>query len=80
MKVYNKQSNNELTIELQNKLNKIREKKQFDAKQYIENKSNILKEFRTCYDNGSFVPETYEQMLEREFMEDNNLKKEEDNL
>ena len=51
-----------------------------DQARAIENKSNILKEFRTCYDNGSFVPETYEQMLEREFMEDNNLKKEEDNL
>lgn len=35
----------------------------------VENKVNILKEFRVSYDNEMFVPETYDQMIERELKE-----------
>ena len=35
----------------------------------IENKTNVLKTFNRFYDNKEFVPETYEQMVERELNE-----------
>lgn len=50
-----------------------------DQANAIENKTNILKEFKTCYDNKSFVPETQEQELIRlekeqlEYLEKNKL-------
>ena len=40
-----------------------------DKARAIENKTNILKYFKSSYDNKSFVPETYEQMIEREYKE-----------
>lgn len=40
-----------------------------DEASAIENKTSILKEFKQCYDNKSFIPETYEQMIEREYKE-----------
>lgn len=51
-----------------------------DQARAIENKVNILKEFKVEYDNGTFIPETYEEMIEREFQEDNSLKNKESNL
>ena len=50
-----------------------------DQASAIDNKVSILKEFKSCYDNKIFIPETYEEMIEREFREqeenkvDNNL-------
>lgn len=40
-----------------------------DQANAIENKTTILKEFKYSYDNKLFVPETYEQMIEREYKE-----------
>ena len=40
-----------------------------DQANAIENKSSILNEFATCYEKKIFVPETYEQMIERELKE-----------
>lgn len=40
-----------------------------DKARAIENKTNILKYFKVSYDNKNFVPETYEQMLDREYNE-----------
>ena len=40
-----------------------------DQANAIENKTNILNEFNTCYNNKTFIPETYEQMIEREYQE-----------
>lgn len=40
-----------------------------DQARAIENKTNILKEFKYSVDKKEFIPETYEQMLEREFKE-----------
>ena len=35
----------------------------------IENKSEILRSYKQDYDNKVFIPETYEQMVEREYLE-----------
>ena len=40
-----------------------------DQASAIDNKVSILKEFKNCYENKIFVPETYEEMIEREFKE-----------
>lgn len=40
-----------------------------DEASAIENKTSIIKEFKQCYDNKTFVPETYEEMIEREYKE-----------
>ena len=40
-----------------------------DEASAIENKTDILKTFKSSYDKKIFVPETYEQMIEREFKE-----------
>lgn len=40
-----------------------------DKARAIENKTNILKYFKTSYESGEFVPETYEEMLEKEYKE-----------
>lgn len=40
-----------------------------DQARAIENKISILKRFKTSYDNKMFIPETYEQMIEREYKE-----------
>lgn len=40
-----------------------------DEADAIENKKNILSNFKASYENKSFVPETYEQMIERELKE-----------
>lgn len=40
-----------------------------DKARAIENKTNILKYFKSSYDNKSFIPETYEEMIEREYKE-----------
>ena len=45
-----------------------------DKASAIENKTDILKTFKSCYENGSFVPETYEQMIEREYREQEQAK------
>ena len=42
-----------------------------DQANAIENKTNILGEFKASYDNKSFIPETYEEMIERELREQN---------
>lgn len=46
-----------------------------DEASAIENKTSILKEFKQCFDNKSFIPETYEQMIEREYKEQEEHKK-----
>ena len=40
-----------------------------DQANAIENKTSILKSFKQCTDNKIFVPETYEEMIERELKE-----------
>lgn len=40
-----------------------------DKASAIENKVDIIKTFKSSYDNKLFVPETYEEMIEREFKE-----------
>lgn len=40
-----------------------------DQARAIENKTNILKQFKTCYENGMFVPEDDDEMIEREYQE-----------
>ena len=40
-----------------------------DKARAIENKTDILKYFKVSYDKKDFVPETYEQMIEREYKE-----------
>lgn len=40
-----------------------------DKARAIENKTDILKYFKNAYERKEFVPETYEQMIEREFRE-----------
>ena len=40
-----------------------------DQARAIENKSDILKDFKVAYDNKEFRIETYEQMIEREYKE-----------
>ena len=40
-----------------------------DKARAIENKTDILKYFKNAYDKKEFVPETYEQMIEREYNE-----------
>jgi len=47
-----------------------------DQANAIENKTSILKQFKFSLDNKMFVPETYEQMIEREFKEQKNKKEE----
>ena len=47
-----------------------------DQANAIENKSNILKEFKVSYDKKFFVAETYEQMIEREYNEQLSLESE----
>lgn len=45
-----------------------------DKARAIENKTDILKYFKSSYDNHDFVPETYEQMIEREYREQQSAK------
>ena len=45
MKVYNEQSDNLLNDQLINQLEKIREDRKFNAKEYIEQKSNLLNQY-----------------------------------
>lgn len=45
-----------------------------DKASAIENKTDILKTFKSCYENKSFVPETYEEMIEREYREQEQAK------
>ena len=45
-----------------------------DKASAIENKVDILKTFKSTYDNKLFIPETYEQMIEREFLEQEQAK------
>ena len=45
-----------------------------DKASAIENKVDILKTFKSTYDNKLFVPETYEQMIEREYLEQEQAK------
>ena len=40
-----------------------------DQARAIENKVSILKDFKTSYDNKTFIYETYEEMIEREYQE-----------
>ena len=40
-----------------------------DKARAIENKTDILKYFKYSYENKLFIPETYEQMIEREYQE-----------
>lgn len=40
-----------------------------DKARAIENKTDILKYFKCAYDKKEFIPETYEEMIEREFRE-----------
>jgi hypothetical protein len=40
-----------------------------DKASAIENKVDILKTFKSSYDTKMFVPETYDEMIEREFKE-----------
>ena len=40
-----------------------------DQSNAIENKANILKDFKTSYESKSFPMETYEEMIEREYQE-----------
>lgn len=40
-----------------------------DQARAIENKSDVLNEFHTTTEKGLFVPETYEEMIEREYKE-----------
>lgn len=40
-----------------------------DKARAIENKTDILKYFKSAYDSKAFVPETYEEMIEREYKE-----------
>lgn len=47
-----------------------------DKARAIENKTDILKYFKQSYDKKEFVPETYEQMIEREFQEQEQQKQE----
>ena len=49
MKVYNEQSDRELSEQLKEILKKIREKRNFNAKDYIEQKSNLLNEYMSKY-------------------------------
>ncbi len=49
MKVYNEQSDNLLDEQLINKLQEIRKQRNFDAKKYIENKTNLLNEYMNKY-------------------------------
>ena len=46
-----------------------------DQARAIENKTDILKDFKTAYDNKEFRIETYEQMIEREYQEQQERKK-----
>lgn len=55
MKVYNEQSDNKITLELQNKLNNFRNNKNFDAKKYIENKSDILNKYMKKFNLSACV-------------------------
>ena len=47
-----------------------------DQANAIENKTDILKGFKKSYDNKTFIPETYEEMLEREYKEQLSLEQE----
>lgn len=49
MKVYNEQSDNLLNDQLINQLEKIREDRKFNAKEYIEQKSNLLNQYMNKY-------------------------------
>ena len=40
-----------------------------DKARAIENKTDILKYFKKSYESKMFIPETYEQMIEREYQE-----------
>ena len=40
-----------------------------DQANAIDNKVSILKSFKSCYEEKLFVPESYEEMIEREFKE-----------
>lgn len=51
-----------------------------DQASAIENKTSILKEFKICYDNKTFIPETYEQMIERKYREQEKLLEENSNI
>lgn len=46
-----------------------------DKASAIENKTDILKTFKSCYDNKTFVPETYEQIEQRELREQEEYEK-----
>lgn len=41
-----------------------------DQARAIDNKTQILTRFKTAYDQKLFIPESYEQMIEREYKED----------
>ena len=43
----------------------------------IDNKVSILKEFKNCYENKIFIPETYEEMIERELKEQQEIEQKE---
>ena len=49
MKVYNEQSDNLLNDQLINELEKIRKNRKFNAKEYIEQKSNLLNQYMNKY-------------------------------
>lgn len=55
MKVYNKQSNNELTPKLKKILNDMREIKKFDANKYIIEKANILNTYMSKFNLSACV-------------------------
>ena len=46
-----------------------------DQARAIENKTDVLKDFKTAYDNKEFRIETYEEMIEREYQEQEERKK-----
>ena len=49
MKVYNEQSDKRLSEQLKQILKKMREKRNFSAKDYIEQKCNLLNEYMSKY-------------------------------
>ena len=49
MKVYNEQSDNSLNEELINQLNKMRMNRAFNAKEYIDKKTDLLNQYMNKY-------------------------------
>lgn len=49
-----------------------------DEADAIENKTNILSFFKASYENKTFVPETYEEMIERELKEQKEIQEKEE--